>query len=71
MMDTVQPTFPAQNLTSNALKVRLTVCLGQLIYQPWVRIRVKQINKTAPKVLFTCKGKREIYRDIWMKSFRA
>lgn len=56
MMDTVQPTF--LTLTSNALKVRLTVCLGQLIYQPWVGIRVKQINKTAPKVLFTCKGKR-------------
>lgn len=57
MMDTVQPTFPTQTLTSNTLKVRLTVCLGQLVYVPWEGMRVKQINKMAPKVLFTCKGR--------------
>lgn len=57
MMDTVQPTFPTQNLTSNTVKVRFMVCLGQLIYQPWVGMRLKQINKMALKVLFTCKGR--------------
>ena len=52
MTNTVQPTFAIQRLTSNTLKVSLAVCLGQLVYQPWVGIRVKQINKMTPKIPF-------------------